>query len=76
MSVEQEVVRALAAQTDFIDVPAGDALFTRKTAGVARDSDADQTPAWCVRDGNYVSARWPGDAHAFADAFSRVLSGV
>ena len=76
MSVEQEVVRALAAPADFIDVPTDDPYFTRKTAGMARDSDADQTPAWCVRDGNYVSARWPGDAYTFADKFSRVLSGA
>jgi len=27
-----------------------------------------------VRDGNYVSARWPGDAHTFARQFAAVLS--
>jgi hypothetical protein len=26
-----------------------------------------------VRDGNYVSARWPGDAHTFAATFAAVL---
>ena len=28
-----------------------------------------------VRDGRYVSARWPGDAHTFARRFAEVLSG-
>jgi hypothetical protein len=27
-----------------------------------------------VRDGNYVSARWPGDAHTFAKTFAAMLS--
>jgi hypothetical protein len=27
-----------------------------------------------VRDGNYVSARWPGDAHTFAKTFAAVLA--
>jgi hypothetical protein len=27
-----------------------------------------------VRDGNYVSARWPGDAHTFARLFANVLT--
>ena len=26
-------------------------------------------PAWVVRDGNYVSARWPGDVFTFAQTF-------
>jgi len=26
-----------------------------------------------VRDGNYVSARWPGDVHRFAREFSAML---
>jgi hypothetical protein len=26
-----------------------------------------------VRDGRYVSARWPGDAHTFAKTFDEVL---
>jgi hypothetical protein len=27
-----------------------------------------------VRDGNYVSARWPGDVHTFAKTFVDVLA--
>jgi putative intracellular protease/amidase len=28
-----------------------------------------------VRDGRYVSARWPGDAYAFAATFADALEG-
>jgi len=73
MSVQQEVTRALASPEDFLDVPASDPDFSRKTSGLARDTQQDAGPAWVVRDGNYVSARWPGDAHTFARTFARVL---
>jgi putative intracellular protease/amidase len=73
MSVEAEVKRALASPDDFIDVPKSDPAFTKKTSGLWRDKDADSSPAWVVRDGNYISARWPGDAHTFADEFSKLL---
>ncbi len=73
MSVQQEVTRNLADPEDFLDVPAADPHFRRKTLGVARDSATDDTPAFVVRDGNYVSARWPGDAHTFARTFSQLL---
>jgi putative intracellular protease/amidase len=33
----------------------------------------DDRPAWVVRDGSYVTARWPGDAHTFAKTFAEVL---
>jgi hypothetical protein len=33
----------------------------------------DDRPAWVVRDGSYVSARWPGDVHTFARTFAAVL---
>ena len=66
MSVQREVTRALASPADFIDVPESDPEFKRKTSGTARDTPNDGRPAWVVRDGNYVSARWPGDAHSFA----------
>jgi putative intracellular protease/amidase len=72
MSVQQEVSRALAAPEDFIDVSPNDPEFKRKT-GAARDTLHDARAAWVVRDGNYVSARWPGDAHSFARSFSEAL---
>jgi len=73
MSVQQEVTRALAKAEDFSDVPATDPDFRRKTSGLPRDTLEDATPAWVVRDRNYVSARWPGDVHTFAKTFAQVL---
>jgi putative intracellular protease/amidase len=73
MSVEAEVTRALAAPEDYVDVPRDAPDFRRKTSGLARDSLDDARPAWVVRDGKYVSARWPGDAHTFAARFAQLL---
>ncbi|MES2089321.1 MAG: type 1 glutamine amidotransferase domain-containing protein [Pseudomonadota bacterium] len=72
-SVEMEVKRALAEDGHFLDVPAGIEHHTRKTSGLFRDSPDDMRPAWVVRDGSYLSARWPGDAHAFAAQFAAML---
>jgi len=74
MSVQQEVIRALASPADFLDVPPDEPNRARKTSGLARDSDSDPSPAWVVRDGSYVSARWPGDAHLFAKTFAALLT--
>lgn len=73
MSVQHEVTRALASPQDFLDVPADAPHVLRKTLGLHRDSAADARPAWVVRDGKYVSARWPGDAYAFAATFAQLL---
>jgi putative intracellular protease/amidase len=74
MSVQQEVTRALAAPEDFKDVERGAPDYRRKTSGRARDTLDDARPAWVVRDGSYVSARWPGDAHTFARTLCEVLA--
>jgi putative intracellular protease/amidase len=74
MSVQQEVTRALARPTDFVDVPADAPDYKRKTGGMARDTVDDERPAFVVRDGNYVSARWPGDVHTFAKTFATILA--
>jgi putative intracellular protease/amidase len=73
MSVQQEVTRALARAQDFCDVPATDPHYRRKTSGLTRDTMDDATPAFVVQDRNYVSARWPGDAHTFAKTFAGML---
>lgn len=73
MSVQHEVTRALASPADFLDVPRADPDYRRKTSGLARDTLTDSTPAFVVRDGTYVSARWPGDAHSFAKTFAALL---
>jgi putative intracellular protease/amidase len=73
MSVEQEVTRALESPADFRDVAPDAPDYGRKTSGLARDSETDLSPAWVVRDANYVSARWPGDAHLFAATLAGLL---
>jgi putative intracellular protease/amidase len=74
MSVQQEVTRSLADPTDFADVAKGSPDWRRKTSGRPRDTMDDPRPAWVVRDGSYVSARWPGDAHTFARTFADLLA--
>jgi len=73
MSVEQEITRQLAKPSDFKNVPASDPLRFRKDSGLFRDRDSDARAAFVVRDGNYVSARWPGDVYSFAKSFDTVL---
>ncbi len=75
MSVQAEVTRALARPEDFLAVPPDIAFFKCKTSGLSRDSADDDTSAWVVQDGNYISARWPGDAHTFAARFDNVIRG-
>jgi putative intracellular protease/amidase len=74
MSVQQEVTRALARAEDFRDVPKTDPDYRRKTSGLERDSMDNESPAFVVRDHNYVSGRWPGDAHTFAKTFAGMLN--
>ena len=73
MSVEQEVTRSLKSPADFLDAPPDGPDYRRKTSGLARDTDDDPSPAWVVRDGRYVSARWPGDAYLFTRRFAARL---
>jgi putative intracellular protease/amidase len=75
-SVQSEVTRALQAPADFCDVPQNASHHFKKASGLFRDSLGDSRPAWVVRDGRYVSARWPGDAHSFAKTFAAVLAEI
>ena len=47
-----------------------------RRSSLFRRSHRDSRPAFVVRDGNYVSARWPGDVHTFARTFAEVLEGT
>ncbi len=71
--VQAEVTRALAKPTDFLDVTADVPDYLRKATGIYRDSLDDARPAWVVCDGNYISARWAGDAHTFAQILAERL---
>jgi putative intracellular protease/amidase len=57
--VEDEVRAALDDPRQLVDGP-------RELT--ARGTDENDTPAWIVEDGRYVSARWPGDAWRFGKA--------
>ncbi|MDR3657507.1 MAG: type 1 glutamine amidotransferase domain-containing protein [Mycobacterium sp.] len=76
MSVQSEVSRALANPADFRDVVRGSPHWRLKSSGMARDTATDSRPAFVVDDGNYVSARWPGDTQTFATVVSQKLDSV
>jgi protease I len=62
-SVQSEVTRAL-----------GDAkLFSTGPMALLRDNPSQLQRGFTVRDGNYLSARWPGDAHRFGNEFCSML---
>jgi putative intracellular protease/amidase len=63
-TVQAEVEAALAEPAHFDRGP-----ITIGTRGTATDDG----PAFVVRDGRYLSARWPGDAYAFARALIDLL---
>ncbi len=42
----------------------------------ARGTATDDTAAFVVRDGNYLSARWPGDAYLFGRRFCELLESA
>lgn len=44
-----------------------------ETPALARDSKRNLEAGFSVRDGNYVSARWPGDAYNFSFQFLKML---
>lgn len=49
------------------EVRASGAHFVRgPRAGTRRGTAVDDSPAFTVQDGRYLSARWPGDAYLFA----------
>jgi putative intracellular protease/amidase len=76
MSVQSEVTRALRNPADFCDVTRGSPRWRLKTSGMVRDTATDSRAAFVVDDGNYVSARWPGDTHTFATVLSQKLESA
>src|SRR5262249_30247365 len=70
MAVQSEVTRALEDPADFRDVTPSTPHRRLKSAGMARDTATDSRPAFVVEDGNYISARWPGDTQTFAGVVS------
>jgi protease I len=62
-TVEDEVTLALAAPGDFVRGPMSS----------KRDSPDQLERGFTARDGQYLSARWPGDAHRFAVEFAGMV---
>ena len=62
-SVEDEVTSSLESPNDFIQGP----------LPLRRDSVHNLSRGFTVRDGNYLSARWPGDVYSFATRFLEML---
>jgi len=62
--VQDEVAAALRSPRDFLAGP----------PALLRDSDRLQRVGFTVRDGHYLSARWPGDAHRFAHELAGMLA--
>jgi putative intracellular protease/amidase len=48
--------------------------FARGPRTAARGSATDDSHAFVVQDGRYLSARWPGDAYLFARRFHEMLT--
>jgi protease I len=63
-TVQAEVTEALAERSDFVTGP----------LPLRRDTPDNLKPGFAQRDGNYLSARWPGDAHRFARDFCAMLA--
>ena len=64
VSVEAEVKSYLASPNDFLNGP----------LPLSRDSSQNLKPGYFVEDRNFISARWPGDAHAFANAYYKLIA--
>jgi protease I len=63
-TVQDEVTAALRSPLDFRAGP----------PALLRDSDRLRRVGFTVRDGSYLSARWPGDAHRFAHELAGMLA--
>jgi len=64
-TVEDEVTRSLRSPDDFQQGP----------LPVLRDDPDNLLRGFTVRDGNYLSARWPGDVYRFATEYLSMLKG-
>jgi protease I len=62
--LQDEVKSVQQSPDDFLSGP----------PALKRDSPSKLSPGFVVKDGNYLSASWPGDAHRFAAEFLKMLS--
>jgi protease I len=66
-SVESEMKRNLANPAQFINGPGTQNYFS--VSMMKRDSADFLERGFAIRDGNIVTARWPGDVHRFIEEF-------
>ncbi len=66
VTVQDEVMAALASADDFVEGP----------TPVLRDNMQHLGRGFTVRDGNYLSARWPGDVYRFSTEFLAMVRGM
>ena len=64
ITVENEVTKALSSADNFLNGP----------TPLLRDDQDHPDRGFTVRDRHYLSARWPGDAYAFARHFAAMLA--
>ncbi|HMW06379.1 MAG TPA: type 1 glutamine amidotransferase domain-containing protein [Leptospiraceae bacterium] len=63
ITVQNEIKSVLSHPSQFIEGP----------SPIFRDSEKNLDRGFSLRDGNYLSARWPGDAYNFSGAFINML---
>lgn len=63
LTVQDEVMSSLESPLAFEEGP----------LPLSRDRSGNLSAGFCVRDGNYVSARWPGDIYTFSSAFLEII---
>lgn len=63
ITVEDEVTQALSNSDNFLPGP----------RPLLRDSPEHMQHGFALRDRNYLSARWPGDAYTFSQQFAAIL---
>lgn len=63
-TVQGEVISVLNDPNNFLEGP----------NPVFRDTQENLDRGYSLRDGNYLSARWPGDAYNFSNKFMKMLS--
>ena len=71
-----KLAEAALGVTYTLDATPASPHYRRQSSGLFRDQPDDTRCAFVVEDGAYVSARWPGDAHLFAQTVAKhVLVG-
>lgn len=66
-------VTTQAEVMSFLNAPT---QFHPGTLPLFRDTPSNFKPGFFVRDGNFLSARWPGDAHAFSFEFLKMINEI